>query len=104
MGGLYKTDFLEATASSLTHSVPLGTFSNCSTALECDEDDPDRIGDAVRDNHFGSLEVDWDQETVQVSLRRTEQSRSYRSSRMGNAGDILISKTYSFEELRSPRG
>lgn len=101
MGGLFQHDFVEALASSLTHSIPLGTFSDCSTALECDEGDPYRLGDAIRDNHFGFLQVDWEEQSVQISLRRTEQSRFYRVSKTGAAGEILTSKTYSFQDLRS---
>lgn len=101
-GGLYERHFVEVTASSFTHSVPLGTFSDCSTALECDEVDSDRVGNAVRDNHFGSLEIDWDKQLVRVALRRAEQSKyfHYQSSQAGGNGESVISKTYSFLDLR----
>lgn len=66
-GGFYQSTagsssssslLLEVTASSFTHTVPLGVFDGCATAQECDEVDPSRVGDAIRVNHFGSIEID----------------------------------------------
>lgn len=113
-GGLYESTsssdirVVEVTASSFTHSIPLGTFDNCTNASDCDEADPSRIGDAVRENHFGWIDLDWMAETVTVSLRRTESSygSSYHSSKtsadhrkFSDAGEVLVSKQYSFSDL-----
>jgi alkaline phosphatase D len=113
-GGLYRDagsddeggELVEVTASSLTHTVPLGAFTNCTTAAECDEDDPMRIGDAVRVNHFGTLEIDWEAESVAVGLRRADQSygstylKSYpEQGKFSDAGEILLAATFNFTEL-----
>lgn len=78
VGGFYGTQdglIHEVTASSWTHTIPFGAFgSNCSSAETCDEVDPRRIGDLVRMNHFGSVDIDWEKRTVTMSLRRAESS------------------------------
>lgn len=42
--------------------------------MDCDEVDPMRDGDFVRDNHFGSVEIDWEMRTATVALRRAQSS------------------------------
>jgi alkaline phosphatase D len=119
VGGLYKVDGLndeepggaessnlfystlyEATASSWTHTIPLGAFgSNCTTSQTCDELDPTREGDLVRENHFGSIDIDWDSRSFSVSLRRTELSPdllSYQRDVPSNAGEVIAS----FKDLK----
>lgn len=62
------------TASSWTHTIPYGAFDTCSSAVECDEIDPRRDGDFVRDNHFGSVEIDWEKRSAVIALRRAQSS------------------------------
>ena len=99
VGGFYQFENLtEVTASSWTHSIPFGAYSDCTNAQECDEVDERRIGDFVRVNHFGSIEWDWKNRTMTVSLRRTEASQqslySSGSHLIGNAGEPVQSYTY----------
>jgi alkaline phosphatase D len=106
VGALYEDgNLIEVTSSSLTHTVPIGEeFSDhCATVDECEKPDPRRVGGHfVFDNNFGSMDIDWAKKTFQVALRRTETSKgsSYLlktpSILYGNAGDVLISKSYSF--------
>eukprot|EP00565_Helicotheca_tamesis_P003835 CAMPEP_0185725970 /NCGR_PEP_ID=MMETSP1171-20130828/2092_1 /TAXON_ID=374046 /ORGANISM="Helicotheca tamensis, Strain CCMP826" /LENGTH=502 /DNA_ID=CAMNT_0028394225 /DNA_START=102 /DNA_END=1610 /DNA_ORIENTATION=+ len=73
VGGFYKhevEELYEVTASSWTHTIPFGAFDDCSNAQECDEDDPRRMDDFVRVNHFGMVELDWETREVTLSLRR----------------------------------
>jgi alkaline phosphatase D len=102
VGGFYEYgNVKEVTASSWTHTIPFGAFDNCTNAQECDEEDPRRIGDFVRVNHFGMAEIDWEQRNVTLSLRRTEESPYYQYThntdhhKNNNAGDILQSRSYS---------
>lgn len=99
VGGFYQYENLtEVTASSWTHSLPFGVFKNCSSAHECDEVDGRRVGDLVRVNNFGSIEFDWDNRTMTVSLRRTETSQQsfFGSGRSieGDAGKPIQSFIY----------
>jgi alkaline phosphatase D len=99
VGGFYHYDTLvEVTASSWTHSVPFGAFNNCSSAQTCDEFDERRIGDFVRVNNFGSIEWDWENFTMTVSLRRAETSQHSLyingSHKVGDAGKPIQSYTY----------
>jgi alkaline phosphatase D len=119
VGGLYKVDQLndeesggaatsnylsstvyEVTASSWTHTIPLGAFgSNCTTSQACDEMDLTRQGDLVRENHFGSIDIDWESRSFSVSLRRTESSPdvlAYRRDVPSNAGEVIAS----FQDLK----
>lgn len=87
-GGFYRYQNLtEVTASSWTHTIPLGGYSNCTTAQDCDEVDQRRIGDFVRVNHFGSIEFSWENRTMTISLRRTETSQ--HSLYSGNHGHLI---------------
>lgn len=76
VGGIYSkqvngTLLLEMTASSWTHSIPLGAFdSTCSSPEECDEIDERRIYDLVRVNHFGSIDIDWQKSRIDLVLRQ----------------------------------
>lgn len=88
----------EVTASSWTHTIPFGAYgSNCTSSHDCDEVDPTRIGDLIRNNHFGAIDVDWDTRTFTISLRRTEPSpdQIYVHQSRGDAGDVLQSRNYS---------
>lgn len=102
VGGFYENgNVKEVTASSWTHTIPFGAFDDCANAQECDEEDPRRIGDFVRVNHFGMAEIDWEQRNVTLSLRRTESSPNYQYShnthhhiKNSNAGEILQLQMY----------
>jgi alkaline phosphatase D len=105
VGAFYRDGALvEITASSWTHTQPLGAFdSGCSSATECDEPDPRRDGDFVRVNHFGTLEIDWYGRNVTVALRRAESSYAaaylhpgYYSSKRSDAGDIIMERSWNF--------
>lgn len=107
VGGFYESSdsLIEVTASSFTHTVPLGAALNgyCATAAECDETDPRRIGDSVRENHFGSIEIDWTKRQFSVALRRTESTpgSTYANSstkhfKLSDAGLVIVSRSYSF--------
>ena len=53
------TTALEVLASSLTHTTPYGAFGGgCTDARTCDEGSEWRVGDLVRENHFGWLEFE----------------------------------------------
>lgn len=98
-GGFYQYQNLtEVTASSWTHTIPYGAYSDCTNAQECDEVDERRIGDFVRVNHFGSIEFHWENRTMTVSLRRTETSQASLfangSHLIGDAGAPVQSHTY----------
>jgi alkaline phosphatase D len=119
VGGIYETakttaaaanKFVEITASSLTHSIPFGAYDTCSNSDECDEDaGSTRVsGPLVRDNHYGTMALDYDASTVTIALRRAESSvgstyhNHHDNSNIplhGDAGEILINRTYSFSEL-----
>ena len=99
MGAMYEKDGLvEVTASSWTHSVPLGTFADCNTPSECDEPDGFRMGDMVRTNNFGSLDIDWEAKQIRVSLRNAEGTAWYRYHETGDqktdAGSIVQTHTF----------
>lgn len=66
VAGFYqKNGLFEVTSSSLTHSVPNdGRLDH--------EVDPTRIGDLVHINNFGLLEIDWEENQVEVSIRRAD--------------------------------
>lgn len=91
--------FVEVTASSLTHSIPLGTFTDCSSPLTCDEDDPARVGDMIRENHFGALEIDWKRQQIEIQFRRSDTAYGARYTESGRAGEILATRTYRFDQL-----
>ena len=71
--------------------MPLGAFDNCT--VDCDEVDAARVGDLVRDNHFGYLENNWQTCNLQVRLRRSESShgsmylKHYDSQEKSDAGE-----------------
>ncbi|GKY97270.1 hypothetical protein MPSEU_000685400 [Mayamaea pseudoterrestris] len=92
----------EVTASSWTHAIPFGAYgSNCSTSEECDEADPRRIGNLVRDNHFGSLEIDWESREYMVALRKAETSYGtmYRHKWSSDAGFVIQSHNYTISSI-----
>jgi alkaline phosphatase D len=105
VGGIYEADnFVEVTASSLTHTTPFGAFDNCSSAQECDEIDPARIGNLIRQNHYGWIDIDWKASTVTLSIRRTESTLGSTYSHLStfphsDAGVELTRKQYAFSEL-----
>jgi len=116
VGGFYETESIEigsaegprtfppireVTASSWTHTIPFGAYgSTCATSADCDEADPRRIGDLVRVNHFGGLDIDWTARTYTVSLRRTETTYgvAYFHDYDSDAGFVLQARNYTFIE------
>ena len=99
MGAMYeKEGLVELTASSWTHTIPLGTFQDCDTPLTCDETDPHRMGDMVRVNNFGSLEIDWEAKEIRIALRRAQATAAYRYHETGDqhtdAGMVVQSHTF----------
>jgi alkaline phosphatase D len=107
MGGFYETEdglIKEVTASAWTHSVPLSLVkeeTGCDSAETCDEPDPRRIGPFVRENHFGSIEIDWAHKNFTLALRRSESTYgiTYQEDhhhKGSDAGEILESRAYSF--------
>ena len=58
----------------------------CSSS-ECDEAGPNRIGPLVRENHFGTIEVDWTSRNVALAFRLAEGP---------DAGSIIANRTLSF--------
>ena len=113
VGGFYESNgLLEVTSSSMTHTIPLQSeFCNGTIPADCDEVDESRVGDSVRQNHYGILDINWDQQKVRLSLRRTESSYGssysptvqelYRAhhGKFSDAGQILVSREYSFADL-----
>jgi alkaline phosphatase D len=104
--------FVEITASSLTHSIPFGAYDTCTNSEECDEAvGTTRVsGPLVRDNHYGTISIDYDTSQITIALRRAESSvgSTYRHTAgdpnptiplHGDAGDVLIQKMYAFSEL-----
>jgi alkaline phosphatase D len=104
VGGFYETadgKIKEVTASAWTHSVPLSIMEGCDSAETCDEPDPRRIGPLVRENHFGSIEIDWEHRNFTLALRRAESTYGIAYSeeyhhKSSDAGEILESRSYSF--------
>jgi len=97
VGGFYKSPvegILDVTASSLTHSIPFGAFTDCTNASTCDEAGPNRLYDLVRANHFGTVDVDWSARSATVSLRRS--ATSDRIFQESDAGEALQSYTVAF--------
>ena len=103
---------VEITSSSFTHTIPLGAYnSNCTTPAECDEPgDDSRIGDFIRENHFGALEIDWVAREVSVSLRRAASSPGSAyddvgtdcptsNKKCGDAGSVLVERRYALVDL-----
>ena len=98
---------LDVTASSWTHTVPLAALCelnqnsnvtscgphNCSAAA-CDEPGPNRIGSLVRDNHFGTIDVDWPARAVTVALRRAQTSEGATGA--SDAGTLLREMSFEF--------
>eukprot|EP00542_Grammatophora_oceanica_P004120 CAMPEP_0194065942 /NCGR_PEP_ID=MMETSP0009_2-20130614/85750_1 /TAXON_ID=210454 /ORGANISM="Grammatophora oceanica, Strain CCMP 410" /LENGTH=446 /DNA_ID=CAMNT_0038718843 /DNA_START=69 /DNA_END=1406 /DNA_ORIENTATION=- len=73
VGGFYeKEGLVEMTTSSLSHTMPLGAYDCGSTAAECDEVDDYRLDQFVRVNNFGTVEIDWRQKQVTLSLRQVD--------------------------------
>mmetsp|Transcript_6165 Transcript_6165/g.9043 ORF Transcript_6165/g.9043 Transcript_6165/m.9043 type:complete len:495 (-) Transcript_6165:521-2005(-) len=92
IGGFYKhqtDDLYEVTASSWTHTIPYGMFDDCTNAQECDEKDPRRINDFVRVNHFGMINLDWDNREISIGLRRAETSEAVNEKGDANSDDLL---------------
>lgn len=104
VGGFYtgndtSSTLREITASSFTHTLPYGDHGrNCSTAADCDEQDPRRLGDFVRVNHFGTLDIDWSARTFVGALRRAETTFGTMSSsaHQSDAGEIVMAWNYTF--------
>ena len=114
VGGFYEFDgLIEVTSSSMTHAIPLQSeFCNGTVPADCDEVDAARVGDFVRQNHYGMVDIDWDQQMVRLSLRRTESSygapysaevqelySAHQHGKFSDAGQILASREYSFVDL-----
>ena len=118
VGGIYEMTkptstnrFVEITASSLTHSIPFGAYDACSNSDECDESAGlTRVsGPLVRENHYGTIAIDYEASMVTIALRRAESSVGtiYQNHHHdadaiplhGDAGEVLIHRTYAFSEL-----
>jgi len=111
VGAFYESnDLVEVTASSFTHTIPFGAYCNGTTAAQCDEVDPARLGDLVRENHFGTATVDWAAKSVRLALRRTQASygSTYLSAQVqaqfphgkfSDAGQVLVEREYDFADL-----
>lgn len=107
VGGFYEvqgTQLKEVTASSWTHSVPLEA-ENCTVinATLCDEEDSRRIGSLVRENQYGTIQIDWENRQYTLALRRADSSygvtylkAEHRPGKTSDAGEVLESRTYSF--------
>jgi alkaline phosphatase D len=92
----------EVTASSWTHTIPFGAYgSNCTTSDECDEPDPRRIGSLIRENHFGTLEIDWNTREYVVALRRAETTYGtmYHHKWDSDAGQVIRSRNYTISSF-----
>eukprot|EP00565_Helicotheca_tamesis_P004456 CAMPEP_0185727248 /NCGR_PEP_ID=MMETSP1171-20130828/2989_1 /TAXON_ID=374046 /ORGANISM="Helicotheca tamensis, Strain CCMP826" /LENGTH=142 /DNA_ID=CAMNT_0028395775 /DNA_START=47 /DNA_END=475 /DNA_ORIENTATION=+ len=93
VGGFYeheREELYEVTASSWTHTMPLGAFGDCSKAKDCDEEDPRRMDDFVRVNNFGMVEINWEKRELILSLRRVESTLAAHYEKDGDkAGDEL---------------
>jgi len=104
VGGFYESAdgrIKEVTASAWTHSVPLSVMEGCDSAETCDEPDPRRLGQFVRENNFGTIEIDWKKKQYSLALRRAESSYGVTYSpdhhdKSSDAGEILDSRGYSF--------
>ena len=73
-------DINEVTASSWTHTIPHGYDPDgvkCATEAECIEADPVRVGEWVSENHFGLVNMDWEQRSVEVSLVQSDTSHGF---------------------------
>lgn len=105
-GGFYEFGdrIKEVTASSFTHTISFGAFSDCSNADECDEPDPYRVGDFVRYNHFGMISIDWEKMKATAALLRAESTPffSYKVSHtwnhMTDAGEVLDYQIYNITQ------
>lgn len=117
VGGFYQYDFepfnatsrspltmeslVEATASSWTHTIPYGAYSDCSDPATCDEEDPSRISDFIRENNFATVEIDWEQGFLTLALRRAETPPGFLyhggdHNGISSTGQILQSRSYRF--------
>ena len=117
MGAFYQFDFepdnvtsrsiisreslVEVTSSSFTHTIPYGAFSNCTDPATCDEADPNRISDLVRENNFATIDLDWDNGNLTLALRRAETPPGFlyhgsNHETILSAGQILQSRSYQF--------
>jgi hypothetical protein len=99
VGALYEKDGLvEMTASAWTHTIPFGAYDNCNSVETCDEKDELRIGDLVRLNNFGSVEIDWEKRELTIALRKAfgtaEYSYHKKSDQKTDAGEVLQSRSY----------
>lgn len=123
VGGFYQIDFepdnitttarstlgrqslVEVTASSWTHTIPYGAYDNCTDAVTCDEEDPRRTGDFVRENNFATVQIDWDNGNVTLALRRAETPPAYlyhgqNHEEMVSTGQILQARSFKFRDLQ----
>lgn len=117
VGGLYQYNFehdnvtsrsaltreslVEVTSSSLTHTIPYGAYSNCTGPATCDEQDPSRISDFVRENNFATVEIDWERGNITLVLRRAETPPGYlyhgwKHRGVSSTGQILQARSYQF--------
>lgn len=101
VGGIYETEGLvELTASSWTHTIPLGAFNDCDSAFSCDEHDVIRVDDLVRVNNFGSVQIDWETRELNLSLRMADGTAAYhyrypkKDDQITDAGSVLQSFSY----------
>jgi len=75
-----ENDLHEVTASSWTHTIIKGWDPDgvkCETDEECIEPDTIRVGDAIHENHFGLVQIDWKERSLRASLVRAETSHGY---------------------------
>jgi len=99
VGGIYSKEvngtlLLEMTASSWTHTIPIGAFdSNCTSSKECDEVDERRMFDLVRVNHFGSIEIDWQNLQIELALRQVAATPGVFND---DSGSVIQSYSLSF--------
>jgi len=72
IGGFYKLEhngavLYEMTSSSLNRAIP-----DLLLGIKKPETDPNRMGDAVVQTHFGLLDIDWENKVIRASLNHTE--------------------------------
>ena len=66
-----------------------------------DEDGPQRVGALVHDENFGTVDLDWEERTVRLSLRRAQHRPGVYTPRAGpyDAGAELQHVTIRMDEL-----
>jgi alkaline phosphatase D len=100
VGGIYETQggVIEMTASSWTHTIPFGAYDDCNSVQSCDEYDIMRLDDLVRSNNFGSVDIDWENRALTLSLRMADGTAAYRYHETGDqktdAGSVIQKHSY----------